>query len=446
MSTVRADMEGGGNIVSRSDERRKHAQWKRSALAALGLLWCGQLGAGEIGTANAAPNETVTKQQYDALQQRVRNLEQQLHSREAAPPASPTAGSSLQDQINDLKQEVSDNRLGTTKFLLTGTAFGNFEAPQHGNSTFNAGFSPIFLWELNDQLLFEGEVEFEIEDSDTVTKLEYAQILYSPFDFLTVGAGKFLSPLNQFVERYEPRWINRLADAPLAFYDSILPESEVGVQLRGGVPVGPARARYALYLSNGPKLSDANPGQLDFDNFTDNNKFKAFGGHFGVLPIPEMELGYGFETSRVADSGADDELDVFLQTVDLNVTSEVPALAGRMQFLAQWAWSNLDRGTFSLEDESTTTFKNDQNGGYFQLSYRPTLVDATVLRNFELVTRYDRLDVPGSVPDGRDENRVALGVDYWLDSNTVLKTEYELDQVQHGSDNDRALVELATGF
>lgn len=417
---------------------------RRGVLSA-GVLFAGHVLLSGLPLAHA-DGGTVSKQQYDQLQLRVRNLEQSLAK---SGGSSDGSGSSLQQQLDDLKQEVADNKLGSTKFLLSGTAFGEFEAPQHGDSTFNAGFSPIFLWELSDQLMFEGEVEFEIADSDTETKLEYSQIVYSPFDFLSIGAGKFLSPLNIFVERYEPKWINRLADTPLAFYDSILPESEVGVQVRGGAPVGSARVRYAMFLSNGPKLSEDAPGQLNFDNFTDNNKFKSFGGHFSVLPIPELELGYGFESSRVS-SGGEEDLDSFINVADMNFTTDVPAISGRMQFLAQWAWSNLDRGTFAvdeaIDETGSVSFKNNQNGGYFQLSYRPTLVESKIMRNFEFVTRYDRLDVPGSTPDGHDEDRVALGIDYWLDSNTVLKTEYEIDQVHKGSDNDRALVQLATGF
>jgi hypothetical protein len=71
---------------------------------------------------------------------------------------------------------------------------------------------------------------------------------------MTLEAGKFLNPMNIFVERYAPNWIKKLPDAPLAIYDGILPEPNVGVQLRGAIPIGPSRLKYAGYVSNATSL------------------------------------------------------------------------------------------------------------------------------------------------------------------------------------------------
>ena len=171
-----------------------------------------------------------------------------------ASSGSESAVTALGRQVQALESAVEEARLGSTRFLLTGNASAGFTAPQHGASNFGATLSPLLLWKLSDNLFVESEVEFELEGSDTSTKLEFAQIAWSPLDFLTIGAGKFLSPSNVFVERYEPKWINKFPDTPLAVYDGLLPESHVGAQARGGLPIGPSRINYALYVGNGARL------------------------------------------------------------------------------------------------------------------------------------------------------------------------------------------------
>src|SRR4029077_15895818 len=145
-------------------------------------------------------------------------------------------------------------------------------------SNFSATFNPIFLWEISPKLLFEGRLELELSGGGTNLELEYAQLSYLLNDYITLGAGEFLAPSNVFVERFQALWINKLPDRPLAVYDGILPEKIIGAEIRGGFPVGPLRANYAFYVSNGPALITDDPsaaGQLDWDNFADNNDDKA---------------------------------------------------------------------------------------------------------------------------------------------------------------------------
>jgi hypothetical protein len=107
-----------------------------------------------------------------------------------------------------------------------------------------------------------------------------------------LGVGEFFSPSNVFVERFEPQWINKLPDRPLAVYHGILPNISVGAQVRGGFPIGPTRVDYAFYVSNGPVLNtfDARTaGTLDFNSYTDNNDNKAVGGRVGFYPFRESK-------------------------------------------------------------------------------------------------------------------------------------------------------------
>src|SRR6266581_3466769 len=190
----------------------------------------------------------------------------------------------LEKEVKVVKQMAKDSFPGTTKMLLTGYGSAGFTAQDHGgDNKFSATFNPIFLWKMSDRLLFEGELEAELEGHDTSLALEMAQISYLLNDYMTVGAGKFLNPMNYFVERQHMAWVNKLPDKPLAVYDGLLPETVVGLQFRGGIPIGPTKLGYAFFVANAPSLNTtaANPnnpievGTLEFDNFENFNNHAA---------------------------------------------------------------------------------------------------------------------------------------------------------------------------
>ena len=52
---------------------------------------------------------------------------------------------------------VEENKAGMTKFLITGNASAGFSSLNNDSSNFGATFSPIFLWELSDKLMFESK-------------------------------------------------------------------------------------------------------------------------------------------------------------------------------------------------------------------------------------------------------------------------------------------------
>src|SRR5207302_5963452 len=173
--------------------------------------------------------------------------------REAPPPAeAPSAGKQvvsttstttatdeLRQEVDTLKTQVKETFPGTTKFLVAGYGTSTFEAKSGEDPFFDATFNAFFLWKLTDRLLFEGEVEWEFEDGNTTTNLEIAQASYLLNDYMTIGVGRFLNPMNYFVERQHMGWVNKFPDKPLAVYDGLLPESDIGAQLRGVIPIGP---------------------------------------------------------------------------------------------------------------------------------------------------------------------------------------------------------------
>ena len=349
--------------------------------------------------------------------------------------------------------EAEGSLLGTTKFLLAGWAEGMFEARNGSVSTFSASLNPIFLWELTPKILFDGRLEIEPSGGGTNVNLVNAQISYLLNDYVALGVGEFFSPSNVFVERFEPQWINKLPDRPIGVYHGVLPNISVGAQVRGGFPIGPTRVDYALYVSNGPTLStfDARTaGTLDFNSYTDNNDDKAIGGRVGFLPIPGVEVGYGFETSKPGFQGTTfADVRALVQSVDLEITRNSDLLKGRINLFAQHAWSKVDHAVYDPDGSLgfgplPLTAKRD--GGYAQIAYRPTKLDIDLLRNLELIFRWDHLSADPSGLGDPEETRWTIGLDYWLSPSTVIKAAYEWDKPNGERNRNALFFQTAMGF
>jgi len=425
----------------------------------------------------------VTRKEYEELKAQMLAMKQQLDALKKERAASPKQESSQGQAVAETHKQVAPRQenaesqaaedlhgevtgsvapsvaqleaslLGTTKFLLAGWAEGMFEARNGQVSTFSASFNPIFLWELTPKLLFDGRLEIEPSGGGTNVNLVNAQISYLLNDYIALGVGEFFSPSNVFVERFEPQWINKLPDRPLAVYHGILPNISVGAQVRGGFPIGPTRANYAFYVSNGPVLNtfDARTaGTLDFNSYTDNNDNKAVGGRVGFLPIPGVEAGYGFETSKPGFQGTTfSDLQALVQSVDLEITRDSDLLKGRINLFAQYAWSHVDHAVYDPDGSlgfGPLAFTSKQDGGYAELAYRPTKVDIDFIRNLELIFRWDHLSRDPSGLGDPEETRWTLGLNYWLSPSTVVKAAYEWDQ-PNGEPNENALLlQAAMGF
>ncbi|GBD87360.1 hypothetical protein BMS3Abin03_01292 [bacterium BMS3Abin03] len=358
-----------------------------------------------------------------------------------------------------LSQNLFSQDSPTHKFLLGGYGFTNLEKEENQNAQFEVGFNPIFLWTINKNILFESELEFELEDNSTAVALEYAQIMYIANAYMTFGAGKFLSPNNIFAERFHPSWINKLPGMPLGLSGhtgvQLLAGTQVGLQVRGGIPAGSTKFVYALYISNGPSLNiddgaegghhAAPTGTLNFDNIPDNNGNKAIGGRIGFLPFPELEIGYGFETARVGTENTEySDVKAFTNILDLSYVRDIKSLAGRIDIRSQVTLLSIDNpGTALLN------YENNSTAWYAQLAYQPYYIESSFLQNLEFVVRFDQLDLPEGAELNVDKKRIAGGINYWINHSTVLKFAYESttsDYVVESETESAFIFQVAMGF
>ncbi len=403
--------------------------------------------ASESGTAD--PNQKgsyVSRQEYDTLKKELDDVKAQVAAQGQAPPATP--------QTRPMAERLG---LTDTRLLITGSAAAGYFDPQGQSSTFAAEFNPMFLWQLDERLFFEGELELALEGpeangegSETEVELDLAYLTYLLHDYALVGAGKFSVPFTAYHNHLDPSWINKLPIDPLVYGDGgIAPDTGVGAFVTGAVPYRSVLFNYAIFLTNGPALITENPesaGNLNFDNFNDLNNNKALGFRVGFLPIPQLEVGYSFEFSRPNPPGFE-TVHSTLHGLDLNYVAHLAAIKGQLTARGAWVWSDLSDVTYDPTGAlgfGPLFFDNDRNGGYAEVAYRPVDVSERILRNFELVLRYDRLDIPSDAPGDGTRDQWTPGLAYWITPRTVLKVAYSFDQSEQ--DNDLFALQFATGF
>ena len=422
--------------------------------------------AAKPAQAAAEPKGTVENGKIAGMEKDNLKLREEVDNLKATlQQNSDSAATQLQETreaIDDLQRETviaktmaKEAYFGTTSMLIGGYGTANFIDQQEDgkdlHKAFSAAFNPLMLWKINDRIFFEGEIELELEGTNTTLNLEVAQVSYLLNDYMTLGAGRFLNPMNFFVERQHMGWVNKFPDKPLAVYDGLLPESLLGMQLRGGIPVGPTRFEYSLFVTNPPTLNMEDSlasGSVEFDDLDNVNNHLSTGGRIGFIPVPHFSIGYGLIASAVGPVGQD--INALMQSVDVNIVKESPAIKGLMNIRGQWVWQNVDKVTYDPDGAllfGPVTFNNSRNGGYASLTYRPEYLKNEILKNFEPGVRFDyfsRRNTPGHF----DEWRYAFGLDYWIYQNVVVKGSYELDTHHDGDRADQNIIhgEFITGF
>ncbi len=392
------------------------------------------------------------RRQMEQDRQRIERLERQLGSVEAK---SDQQSKELEEKLTKqvLSQSTFDQSLdrfaGEHRLSIVGYGFSTFEWQERANTnTFSAALEPIFLYRLSDRLLFEGDLELKLEDTETSVDLEYAQVDYLLNDYMTVVAGKFLLPFGEFIERQHQAWINKLVSRPLPFREGdeggLLPFSELGVQLRGAIPLGygeGTRAEYSLYVTNGPRFASDLRGAFFETNNTDQNRAKGYGARLGFELLPyDAGLGRLRLGASTFDGQWGEQSKRWFTSWGIDAVYQNGPVALRGEYLQ----THRAMPTGLPDDE--------REGWYVQASYLLQAMPVPYLNHTEFIVRYSGQNQNALTPDALEEGflrkprLVALGLDYWISPSVVWKLEYDRDLPAKVGDRNALLTQIALGF
>lgn len=416
--------------------KRRYSQGSVVAMAAAAAI-------GLAGWPEQASAET-----NGALRERVQTMEEQLQElKKRLDGAEQTAEEAKKEAATE------DNRTIKWHFGGFGTVDFTYNDVGNASSSFGGGeFTPIFLVGYKDLMLFEGELETSVNtDGTTKVALEFANLNLFATDWLTVTAGKFLSPIGSFQQHLHPSWINKLPGRPAGFADEAgaAALTEVGAMVRGAFPIGEMTADYAFYVGNGPRLSaEAGEGVLLEGFGSDNNDDKAFGGRIALHPLPYVTVGFSGMRAKVEGNagtgGAVSEGDYDLQDIDIAFKK------GNLDIRGEFIRAHLGGLTTALDAGDAPALISDVTwyAWYTQAAYRLAgVTDNRILRNFEPVIRYSQFTVSG--PDAfkeKEEKRWTVGLDYWFAPSIVAKAAYEMRDFSKKEDEDVVRLQVGFGF
>jgi hypothetical protein len=182
--------------------------------------------------------------------------------------------------------------------ILTGNV-GTFSFVTAGQNLIDTQINPVLLVPMGDRWLIEARAEFEGKFQrpldggpygGPVNKhVDYAQIDYIASPYITITAGRFLTPFGIFNERLYPVWIRALQPDPLILPINTAPSD--GAMLRGGFPVNTrANLNYSVYVS----ATSIGISSVDSE--------RHVGGRVGFFfPGPRLEVGGSWQRTLQDD-------------------------------------------------------------------------------------------------------------------------------------------------
>src|ERR1035437_8222654 len=215
-------------------------------------------------------------------------------------------------------------RGGATKFLLAGKAAISWTntltqmqgSPDSKTHTFYPdAFMLMPLVKVNNHLFLDAQVEVDANPmgGGAAINLVEAIAYYRLAPALSIFAGNF-SPKYGLYMGVLDDFTNRYCTDPIGMARG--PQTQTGIGIQGGIQAGYSKFNYQLYVANGPQLivdstihTDGTPnltGQMNYGNYTDNNKNKSIGGSIGFLPLSNSNLQIdvsGQVTGTVGDYG-----------------------------------------------------------------------------------------------------------------------------------------------
>lgn len=354
------------------------------------------------------------------------------------------------------QSDAGQGHLPSHTFVVAGYGTAGWRTVQDGGvNSFFGSLSPLLLFQFGERLLFEAELEFEIEDGVTQTGLEYAQVDYFLNDNLTLVAGKFLVPFGVFGERLHPTWINRSATNPPIYghaqgiHQPLLPiMADFGAMLRGSWALGGGRSLIAsAFVTQGPFAeaghdeAEAEPAEtmqpvaprLEFafgEETTDLSDDKMVGGRIGWVAAPAFEVDVSGMTGEYNEHGA--RLDA------LNLSAEVRAAGAELRGELVGVWYDVEAESEGEAIEEVV--RTVRTGGFYVQASRR-------FGRWEPVLRWTKaFDATGDGLISTDGYRqFSLGLDYWLSPSIAIMAGYEINDANEAAP-DRFVIHWSFGF
>ena len=382
------------------------------------------------------------------------NQRYEIHERHRSTIAG-TANSSRCENFAGRFPIRNEPYLGAHQFTLTGAAAGAFiYDKQTAQNTFSLEFEPLFLYRLNDWILFEGTIQASLPPGSGASftlPVATAQIFLN--DYLEVNAGIFDEPFGDWYEDQSPLWVNRFITAPLLYgAEPIVPPTDIGVQLRGSVQWGALGqdVDYTTWIANGPSYDPALPkpvvGQTlnPENNIALNTNGRAFGGRFRFYPFPldsglgRLEVGASTYDGKWLDSN-------WFYSWGVSAAYLYKDLQARAEYAESYRQMPAGSGP------------DNRQGWYVQAGYFLQHLPSTrisddldnALRRLELLARYSGVNQRAIVADevttapaigfsgspsifSPHAREVAFGIDYWIEPSIVWQTEFDLELPRTG--------------
>jgi hypothetical protein len=457
-------------------------------------------------------DEAAERDRVNSDEQVIRQLEQQLRAITARDAnlvnkddqlelSNTQLKAQTQEQIQQVKAQLDqgispsefgpaiDRYLGTHQFTWNGAVAGDFIYDRGNNTnTFALNVQPLVIYRLNDWISFEAEIEAAFpQGSGASFDLGIGMFQLFLSDYAQINAGIFDQPFGDWYEAQSPLWVNRFITAPLLYgADAIIPPSEIGLQLRGGLQWGSLGQDfdYTTWVGNGPSFDSSVPqpavGQAfnSVTNISSNTNGKSFGTRLRVYPFP-LESGLG--RLELGASTYDGKWQNGLWFNSWGV--DYAYLNGNLQTRGEYVQTYRQMPGNSSAD--------NRQGWYVQVGYflqglpLPQLPYGLEdqIHKLEPLVRYSGVNQRAIVVDeistspevgfsgspsifAPHAREVALGLDYWIEPSIVWQTEFDLDLPRAGgtllsfngksqptaqgigaTPNDRALLtQFAIGF
>jgi hypothetical protein len=427
----------------------------------------------------------VSREEYDRLKVEHEAMKKELESLKAAvqqmtnasapataaeKPAAPAKGPPPAPSVSEEKQVATattpqaatpstevetvptepSGPLATHSFSIVGDAevqFGKISG-QHG-AFMLSDFAPIFLFRGGDKILFEAGFDFIIQNNapggsgyTTTVNLSFATLDYLINDYVTFVGGNMLLPLGTYSER-SAGWLNKIPDAPLP--RSVLPGNGVGVQLRGGIPVGDKgqSLTYSAFVVNGPGSVDGSgkADQLDLGGnvgLTSDGRFANLhggageGGRIALFwpwkPLYDLEVGVSGMSSPWDNAGRR-QYSALVADWALHVG---PSVEVKGEYMNTWVGTD-NAGTIT------------PHGWWVQAGYKLLGLNLNpYLNKLELIGRYDRVD-DGL---GSRKDRGTFGAVYYVTNTLWLEGDYEFtsNRGPNPLPDDSLLFQISYGF